>query len=39
MAAVIELDGLEVRFGARSVLKQLKGQLQGRCIGLLGPNG
>jgi len=39
MAAVIELDGLEVRFGARSVLKQLQGQLQGRCIGLLGPNG
>jgi len=39
MAPVIELDGLEVRFGARSVLKQLKGQLHGRCIGLLGPNG
>jgi len=39
MAPVIELDGLEVRFGVRSVLKQLKGQLHGRCIGLLGPNG
>src|SRR5947209_9537708 len=39
MAPVIELDGLEVRFGARSVLKQLKGELHGRCIGLLGPNG
>ena len=39
MAPVIELDGLEVRFGARSVLKQLKGELRGRCIGLLGPNG
>ena len=39
MAPVIELDGLEVRFGSRSVLKQLKGQLHGRCIGLLGPNG
>ena len=39
MAPVIELDGLEVRFGTRSVLKQLKGQLNGRCIGLLGPNG
>jgi len=39
MAAVIELDGLEVRFGVRAVLKQLRGQLQGRCIGLLGPNG
>ena len=39
MAPVIELDGLEVRFGTRSVLKQLKGELRGRCIGLLGPNG
>jgi len=39
MAPVIELDGLEVRFGSRSVLKQLKGELHGRCIGLLGPNG
>ena len=39
MAPIIELDGLEVRFGARSVLKQLKGELRGRCIGLLGPNG
>ena len=39
MAPVIELDGLEVRFGVRSVLKQLKGELHGRCIGLLGPNG
>jgi ABC-2 type transport system ATP-binding protein len=39
MAPVIELDGLEVRFGTRSVLKQLRGELRGRCIGLLGPNG
>jgi ABC-2 type transport system ATP-binding protein len=39
MAPVIELDGLEVRFGTRSVLKRLKGELHGRCIGLLGPNG
>jgi ABC-2 type transport system ATP-binding protein len=39
MAPVIQLDGLEVRFGTRAVLKQLKGTLQGRCIGLLGPNG
>ncbi len=39
MAPVIQLDGLEVRFGARAVLKQLRGTLQGRCIGLLGPNG
>ncbi|MBV9072603.1 MAG: ABC transporter ATP-binding protein [Acidobacteria bacterium] len=39
MAPVIEFDGLEVRFGPRAVLKNLRGQLQGRCIGLLGPNG
>jgi len=39
MVPVIELDGLEVRFGTRSVLKQLKGELRGHCIGLLGPNG
>jgi ABC-2 type transport system ATP-binding protein len=39
MAPVIEFDGLEVRFGTRAVLKQLKGELRGRCIGLLGPNG
>ena len=39
MAPVIQLDGLEVRFGTRSVLKQLRGELRGRCIGLLGPNG
>jgi ABC-2 type transport system ATP-binding protein len=39
MAPVIELDGLDVRFGQRLVLKQLRGELRGRCIGLLGPNG
>ena len=39
MAAVIELDGLEVRFGARPILKQLTASLTGRSIGLLGPNG
>jgi ABC-2 type transport system ATP-binding protein len=39
MPPVIQLDGLEVRFGTRAVLKQLKGTLQGHCIGLLGPNG
>lgn len=39
MTPVIEFDGLEVRFGARAVLKQLRGELRGRCIGLLGPNG
>lgn len=39
MTPVIQFDGLEVRFGARAVLKQLRGELRGRCIGLLGPNG
>jgi ABC-2 type transport system ATP-binding protein len=39
MQPVIEFNGLEVRFGTRAVLKQLKGELRGRCIGLLGPNG
>ena len=36
---VIELDGLEVRFGERAILKALKASLTGRSIGLLGPNG
>jgi ABC-2 type transport system ATP-binding protein len=39
MDAVIELDGLGVRFGARPVLCDLRGNLRGRAIGLLGPNG
>src|SRR3954468_9109919 len=39
MDPVIELDGLEVRFGNRAILKQLKASLTGRSIGLLGPNG
>ncbi|MGD0500632.1 MAG: ABC transporter ATP-binding protein [Bryobacteraceae bacterium] len=39
MDPVIELDGLEVRFGGRPVLKKLKATLTGRSIGLLGPNG
>jgi ABC-2 type transport system ATP-binding protein len=39
MEPVIELDGLEVRFGQRIILKQLKASLTGRAIGLLGPNG
>ena len=39
MDAVIELDGLEVRFGARVILNRLKASLTGRSIGLLGPNG
>jgi len=39
MEPVIELDGLEVRFGGRPILKNLKAKLTGRSIGLLGPNG
>jgi len=39
MDPVIELDGLEVRFGERIILKRLKAALTGRAIGLLGPNG
>src|SRR5689334_23701580 len=39
MPPVIELDGLEIRFGSRTILKQLKATLTGRSIGLLGPNG
>jgi len=36
---VIELLGLEVRFGQRTILDSLHGSLSGRAIGLLGPNG
>jgi ABC-2 type transport system ATP-binding protein len=39
MDPVIELDGLEVRFGARVILNRLTAALTGRSIGLLGPNG
>jgi ABC-2 type transport system ATP-binding protein len=39
MTPVIELDGLEVRFGKRPILRDLKGSYAGRSIGLLGPNG
>jgi ABC-2 type transport system ATP-binding protein len=39
MQPVIELDGLEVRFGDRAILKKLTATLTGRAIGLLGPNG
>jgi len=38
-AAVIELDGLSVRFGKRDILRNLRRSLTGRSIGLLGPNG
>jgi ABC-2 type transport system ATP-binding protein len=36
---IIDLDGLEVRLGNRTVLDGLTGALQGHAIGLLGPNG
>ncbi len=36
---VIDLDGLEVRLGTRTVLNGLTGELRGNAIGLLGPNG
>jgi ABC-2 type transport system ATP-binding protein len=36
---IIELNGLEVRLGNRTVLDGLTGELRGRSIGLLGPNG
>jgi ABC-2 type transport system ATP-binding protein len=36
---IIDLDGLEVRLGNRTVLNGLTGELRGRAIGLLGPNG
>ena len=36
---IIELQGLEVRFGGRTILNGLHASLTGRCIGLLGPNG
>jgi ABC-2 type transport system ATP-binding protein len=39
MPAVIELDGLNVRFGQRDILKDLRCSMSGRTIGLLGPNG
>ncbi|MBV8841881.1 MAG: ABC transporter ATP-binding protein [Bryobacterales bacterium] len=37
--AVLELDGLGVRFGRRDILTDLHVSLSGRTIGLLGPNG
>ncbi len=37
--AVVDLHGLSVSFGRRPILKNLRGDLQGRAIGLLGPNG
>jgi ABC-2 type transport system ATP-binding protein len=39
MPPVIELDGLVVRLGGRTILDGLTASLSGRSIGLLGPNG
>src|SRR5215475_15391070 len=39
MNPIIELDQLRIEFGRRRILHDIKGALQGRCIGLLGPNG
>jgi ABC-2 type transport system ATP-binding protein len=39
MPAVIELNGLSVRFGTRDILKDLRTSLSARSLGLLGPNG
>jgi ABC-2 type transport system ATP-binding protein len=39
MPPVIEMDGLVVRLGGRTILDRLTGSLSGRAIGLLGPNG
>jgi ABC-2 type transport system ATP-binding protein len=39
VAPVIELDGLVVRLGGRTILDGLTASLSGRAIGLLGPNG
>src|SRR5579859_5994247 len=39
MPPTIELDGLEVQLGGRTILQGLTGTLNTRAIGLLGPNG
>jgi ABC-2 type transport system ATP-binding protein len=39
MNPVVELDGLTVRFGSRTILDNLRASLSGRALGLLGPNG
>ncbi len=39
MAAIIELDQLEVTLGRRVILNRLSSTLTGKSIGLLGPNG
>src|SRR5258706_4327333 len=39
MNPTIELNGLEVQLGGRTILHGLTGMLKSRAIGLLGPNG
>src|SRR5215210_5071376 len=39
MKPVIDLNGLNVQFGDKPILKDLTAELRGRAIGLLGPNG
>src|SRR5215210_3216673 len=39
MKPVIDLNGLNVQFGGKPILKGLTAELRGRAIGLLGPNG
>src|SRR6516164_7061954 len=39
MVPTIELDGLAVQLGGRTILRGLTGVLDSRAIGLLGPNG
>src|SRR2546421_3368725 len=39
MNPTIELNGLEVQLGGRTILHGLTGILKSRAIGLLGPNG
>ncbi len=38
-APVIDLNDLSVTFGGRPILQNLRGELRGRSIGLLGPTG
>lgn len=38
-APLVELQGLSVQFGSRTILNNLTTTLRGRAIGLLGPNG
>src|SRR5271167_2210038 len=39
MLPTIELEGLEVQLGGRTIIHGLTGVLKSRAIGLLGPNG